>query len=145
MAGDEGHLSTKDVAAQPDGFPVTVPAVGQSVALPRSKTNLLLILREIPFDCSTKPAVARSHSGYEWEGVLPTPIQPTCNDATGDCTIDIDAMVAATGTGAASDSSGNVGYRIDGYLRPSDETPTFAESTARLLLQGTEHYPSAFR
>ena len=131
-AGEPGHLSAEAVAAQPDGFPFTVPAEGQGVALPKSETNVLLILREIPFDCSTMMPRARSHSGYLWEGVVPHPIHPVCDKAAGSCTVDVKDMVRNGG----GDGDGG-GFRIDAYVRPEDETPTEGESTARLLLQGT--------
>jgi hypothetical protein len=65
-----GHLSEAEVMAQPDGFPFTVTE-GKEAALPKSAVNMLLTLRHIPLDCSSKMPMARSHSGYPWEGVLP--------------------------------------------------------------------------
>jgi hypothetical protein len=120
-AGQEGHLFADEVASQPDGFPLTIPE-GKAVALPKSAVNMLLTLRHIPFDCSAKSPKARSHSGYAWEGVLPDPIYPVCKG--NDCTMDVEGMNGG-------------GFRVDAYVRPNDETPTEAESTARLLLQGT--------
>ena len=73
-------------------------------------------------------AQARSHSGYGWEGVLPYPVHPICDGTS--CTIDVDVA------GAGAEGGGG-GYRVDAHVRPVDETPTEAESTARLLLQGT--------
>jgi hypothetical protein len=98
---------------------------------------MLLTLRHIPFDCSAKMPKARSHSGYGWEGVLPDPVHPICDGTS--CTIDVDDVV--TGVGG--------GYRVDAHVRAADETPTEAESAARLLLQGTfgvsDQHPSTWR
>jgi hypothetical protein len=107
--------------AQPAGFPFTV-AQGKAATLPKSAVNMLLTLRHIPFDCSAKTPKARSHSGYGWEGVLPDPVHPICDGTS--CTVDVE------------DGEGG-GYRVDAHVRLADETPTEAESAARLLLQGS--------
>ena len=90
--------------------------------LPASNPNQILALSFVSADCSATKRVARSHSGFEWEGVPPEPIRLSCDEDG--CTINIEGVNRGS-------------FRVDAYERPTEETPTVAESTARLLLQGT--------
>lgn len=67
-----------------DGYPMTV-RYGQATALPRSSPNQLMVLDYITQECKAT-TVARSYDGYGWEGVMPTPLQPSCDKSSGACT-----------------------------------------------------------
>lgn len=73
-------------------------------------------------DCSASP-VARSYGGYQWEGVMPRPLHPDCNVATGDCSIIVDETQAVralcpprvewgAGTGVGTGADTSVGTSI---------------------------------
>ena len=98
---------------------------GQATALPRSSPNQLMVLDYITHECKAT-TVARSYDGYGWEGVLPTPLNPSCDKSTGACTIDIRPEEAGQ-------------YRVDMYDRTStkDGKPTALQYALRLLAHGT--------
>ena len=97
---------------------------GEATVLPRSGPNQLMVLDFVTQECKAT-TIARSYDGHGWEGVLPTPLKPSCDKNTGACTMDIYPEEAGQ-------------YRVDVYDRTTkDGEPTVLQYALRLLAHGT--------
>eukprot|EP00040_Diaphanoeca_grandis_P028845 m.167802 g.167802 ORF g.167802 m.167802 type:complete len:2710 (-) comp31477_c0_seq1:197-8326(-) len=120
-----------------EGFPCSMPIslcnTAAPVSLPKSSENVLLMLKWVPKPDRRRAApssdgdgdddamiVARSYAGYEWEGVHPHPVHPTCEASS--CVV-------------ASRLSTDGHYRVDAVARPRNVTQ--AAAIARFLLQAS--------
>eukprot|EP00729_Bicosta_minor_P021599 gene21599-7851_t len=133
-AGTSAYLSATAADVQPSGFPISLRGfVGanceadRATTLPKSTSTTLLKLMKISkVDCSASP-VARSYGGYPWEGVMPRPLHPDCNVATGDCSIIVDETQAA-----------QYEWRVDAVERDRDRRSlTEADGVSKLFMQGS--------
>lgn len=170
------YTSAESIAAQPDGFPYNLPAAAwqeQAVVLPHSTANMLRTLIWIPTPekedggsggdddgsgggagagCVAVP-VARSYAGYEWEGLMPTPVHPDCIVKKGgrhECTINVTGHAdgvyiihTASRSNSTSTDSNNDDDGDDGDEEGTAATtsairmPTNADAASRLLVQAT--------
>ena len=114
-----------------EGFPYTVPSsiVADNDVLPASSQNILLTLMWIDaYDCSTT-AVARSYDGYDWEGIPPTPLHPSCVNVTAPNSGEVNRACSIP---TKSHVEGN--YRVDATVT---ESISSEDAAGRLLLQAT--------
>lgn len=128
------YLSSAAISRQGAGFPVSYGGSGSpssdarhpsaALRLPASVPGQLLTLKTVGPDCAARP-VARSYDGHPWEGVLPAPVQPDCDDVQGRCFVNL-----LTRDGSASDT-----FRIDSVAGFPGVTE--AEAAARLLQQAS--------
>ena len=97
----------------------TGSAATKFVQLPSSHLNQILTLSFVSADCSLSRKVARSHSGFGWEGVPPDPIHLSCDRKQ--FAIDIEGM-------------GGGGYRVDGYQRSGDYRALLSQKGAKIVV-----------
>ena len=127
------YLTVDEQQEQPDDFPYSVvPEASGTFQLPHSTADVLLTLLWVKADeCSTALPVARSYAGYPWEGIMPVPVFPECNDSTGNCLINLDSSALPTQISIVT------GAFVIQMRQRQGKSVTEAEAVARLMIQGT--------
>ena len=129
------YLSVAEQQDQPDGFPyhlVAAPVWEATIQLPQSTSDVLLTLLWVKSDdCNQTYSVARSYSDYPWEGIMPGPVFPDCDDSTGNCVLDLRSL------SLPSQISNTSGAFLIQMRQRLGKSVTEAEEVARLMIQGT--------